>query len=137
MLTAWYLCRLPIPRTAAFDRSVSELAALGIILEAAFPVASKSLHGDLDVTARNNDIEQSCQNPLLVSFSRHTTGLGLTNQPYLRNSTYTMRFDNDTSLGVRNMWYAHPAGFGNTLIVNGVVVPNGTRQSYDATRVCG
>jgi hypothetical protein len=106
----------------------------GMIVEAAFPVASGSLRGDIDLTASGNTVTRSCQHDLLVSFSRHTTGLGLTNQPYLRNTTYSLTLGSEFSWD--DAWYADPAGFGNTLKVNGQTIANGTRQSYDATRVC-
>ena len=34
-------------------------------------------------------------------------------------------------------WFGHPAGFGNTLIVDGNVIPNGGRQFYSATTCPG
>jgi hypothetical protein len=30
------------------------------------------------------------------------------------------------------VWYGHPAGFGNTLLVDGTPIANGNRQFYDA-----
>jgi hypothetical protein len=109
-------------------------STFAIIIEAAFPVASGSLHGDIDVTTSGNTISQSCQNDLLVSLSRHTTALGLTNQPYLRNTTYSLTIGSD--LNWEDAWYGHPAGFGNTLTVNGGAVANGIHHAYDATRTC-
>ncbi len=106
----------------------------GMLIEAAFPVASGSLRGDIEATTSGNTILQSCQNILLVSFSRHTTGLGLTNQPYLRNSTYNLKFGSDISWD--NAWYANPAGFGNTLMVNDAAIASGTKQSYDGSKSC-
>ena len=38
----------------------------GMIIEAAFPVASGSLRGDIDVTTSGNTVTRSCQNNLLV-----------------------------------------------------------------------
>ena len=106
----------------------------GMLIEAAFPVNGGSLRGDIEVSTSGNTISQSCQNSLLVSFSRHTTGLGLTNQPYLRNTIYDLYFDKDISWDAA--WYANPPGFGNSLYVNEVPIAYGTRHSYDATKVC-
>ena len=109
----------------------------GVIIEAGFPVATGSLRGDIDVTMGNNTISQSCQNDLLVTLSRHVNGLGLTSPypSYLRNSTYSLTFESALALW-DNAWFFHPAGFGNTLLVNGDEMPNGSRTAYDATRVC-
>jgi hypothetical protein len=106
----------------------------GIIVEAAFPVATGLLRGDIEVTTSGNTISGSCQNDLLVSLSRHQTGLGLQNSPYLRNSTFNLTLGTDISW--TEAWYSNPAGFGNTVIVNGQTIANGTVASYDASRVC-
>lgn len=106
----------------------------GMIFEAGFPVASGSLKGDISVAIVGNTISQSCQNDLFVSFSRHTTGLGLSNLPYLRNTNYVLALGSDVDWS--KAWYAHPAGLGNSLIVSDVTIANGTRQSYDAAKVC-
>lgn len=102
----------------------------GIIAHAAFPRAGTPLRGDLDAVITGNQIEQSCQAKLLVSFSRHTTTLGLSAQPYLQNSTF--RFWLGPDLSWDEAWYGHPDGFGNTLVVNGQVQANGVVQAYDA-----
>jgi len=105
----------------------------GILVEAAFP--GGSLRGDIDATITGNTISQSCQNNLYVSFTRHTTGLGLnTNQPYLRNSTYSL--DLGPELPWNDVWYANPAGFGNLLFISGAGIPFGMKNSYDAAKVC-
>lgn len=49
----------------------------GMIIHGAFPIAGST--SDLDVTLGGNDIEQSGETKLLVSFSRHQTTLGLKN----------------------------------------------------------
>jgi hypothetical protein len=84
----------------------------------------------VDVTLGGNRIQQSCQAKLLVSLSRHTTALGLTNNPYLLNSTFRLSLHGDPSWD--EAWYGHAAGFGNTLIVDGDTIPSGGRQFYDA-----
>jgi len=106
----------------------------GMIVDAGFPVAGTDLEGDADLAFHGNIIEQSCEAPLLVSLSRHTTALGLANAPYLMNSTFRLSLNGD--LNWTDVWFSHPAGFGNTLIVDGVSIPNGSRQFYDATKVC-
>lgn len=106
----------------------------GVIAEAGFPVNGSVLRGDLTLSASGNTLQNNCQNDLLVSLSRHTSGLGITSQPYLRNSSFAL------SLGVEfnwsTGWYAHPAALGNLLTVNGQLVDAGTRVAYDANKVC-
>ncbi len=105
----------------------------GMLIEAAFP--GGPLRGDIDATITGNTISQSCQNNLYVSFTRHTTGLGLnSNQPYLRNTSYSLELGPE--LPWDNVWYANPTGFGNILSVGGTVMPSGTKHSYDATKIC-
>jgi hypothetical protein len=101
----------------------------GMIIHGAFPVAGGT--SDLDVTLGGNDIEQSCETKLLVSFSRHQTTLGLKVFPYLSNSTFTLTLNGDVDWD--DVWFGHPAGFGNTLIVDGQVIANGVRQFYSAS----
>ena len=105
-----------------------------MIVEAAFPVKNTLLKGDIELTLHGNTFVTSCQNHLLVSLSRHTTGLGLTNFPYLQNSSYTLTLGGD--IAWEDVWYSHPSGFGNTLTVDGVVIPNGSRNAYDGARTC-
>ncbi|MDQ6888077.1 MAG: hypothetical protein M3068_12430 [Gemmatimonadota bacterium] len=110
-----------------------------LIVEAAFPEANTTLRGDIDLQLSDNTLAQACQNDVLVSFSRHTTGLGLTNagranSPYLRSSTYRLALD--YPMRWEDAWFSHPAGFDNTLIVDGKVIPNGSRTAYDASRTC-
>jgi hypothetical protein len=105
----------------------------GVIVEAGFPVANTGLKSDLDVTLSGNSFSQMCQNNVLVSLARHTTGLGLQNGPYLRNSNYTLKLG---GIPWADVWYSNPAGFGNTLTVDGQVVPYGSHVAYDATRPC-
>lgn len=103
----------------------------GIIVEAGFPAAGSPLRGDAVVDLAHNVFVQNCQADLYLSFARHTTGLGLANTPYLRNSSYQVTVD-----APRTVWYAHPAGFGNVLRINGDTVGNGVVHSYAADRVC-
>jgi hypothetical protein len=52
-------------------------------------------------------------------------------KPYLLNSTFNLALNGNLSWD--DAWYSHPEGFGNTLVVDGQVIANGTRQFYDAT----
>ena len=103
----------------------------GMIVHAAFPVVGTDRRGDVDVTLGGNVFEGSCQTNLLVSFARHTTGLGIDNRPYLLNSTFQLTLGGDVSWD--DVWFSHPDGFGNTLVVDGQTIANGGRQFYDAT----
>jgi len=107
----------------------------GMIVHAAFPVANTNRRSDVDVSFSGNDIRQSCQAKLLVSLSRHTTALGLTAAPYLLNSTFQLSLGGNLSWD--EVWYGHPAGFGNTLLVDGQPIANGNRQFYSATTCPG
>ncbi len=108
----------------------------GIILEGGWPVAGTGRRGDIEALVSGNTITQSCQNDVLVTLSRHATGLGQPNPfpSYLRNSLYTLTLGTETPWS--SVWVAHPAGFGNALTVNGEVMDNITRTAYDAARVC-
>jgi hypothetical protein len=108
----------------------------GVMVEAAFPVAGSTLQGNAIVTLAGNDIFRSCQNDVLVAFTRHVKalGAGMPQLPYLRNSSYTINLADDVDWS--DVWYDNPAGMGNTLTVDGVVIPSGRHQAYDATKVC-
>jgi hypothetical protein len=106
----------------------------GVIVEAAFPKAGTLLRGDIDLALGGNSISHSCQHDLLVAFSRHTTVLGLTDFPYLHDSHYTLALGGDVQWA--DAWYGHPAGYGNTLVVDGDTIPNSARSAYDPDRVC-
>lgn len=101
----------------------------GIIVHAAFPTASTDRRGDVELTLNGNEFRENCETNLLVSFARHTTALGLANTPYLLNSTFTVNLTEDLSWD--DVWYSHPEGFGNTLVVNGEEVGNGSREFYN------
>ena len=101
----------------------------------AIPAAGTDRTGDVDITLGGNVIAQSCQLNLLVAFSRHNTALGLVNGPFLLNSNFTLSLGGDVSWS--DAWFAHPAGFGNTLTVDGQPIANGSRQFYSATGCLG
>lgn len=108
----------------------------GVQVEAGFPVANTMLRGDADVSLKGNSISQSCQRDLLVVFTRHATALGAgqLTRPYVRHSTYNISLGGD--LRWEDAWYSDPAGFDNSLIVDGTEIPNGARLAYDAARTC-
>jgi hypothetical protein len=105
-----------------------------MMVEAAFPMPNTLRKGDIELTLHGNVLSESCQNNFLVSFSRHRTALGLNTDPYLLNSSYTLSLGGNIAWD--DVWYSHPAGFGNTLTVDGVVIPNGSRVAYDGARTC-
>ena len=104
----------------------------GMIVHAAFPMANTDRRGDVDVTLGGNVFQGSCQADLLVSFARHTTGMGLdaNPRPYLLGSTFRLTLLGNVSWA--DAWFSHPDGFGNTLVVDGQVIANGSLNFYDA-----
>ena len=52
-----------------------------------------------------------------MAFARHTTGLGLFNDPYMVNSTYRLTLGGDLPFSAA--WFSNPKGLGNQLIVDG------------------
>lgn len=104
----------------------------GVIVHGAFPVANTDRRGDVDLTLGGNVFQGTCQANLYVAFSRHAFGLGLpVNSVRLQNSTFRLTLNGDVLWD--DAWFYHPAGFGNTLVVDGTEIANGTRQFYDAT----
>ena len=99
------------------------------MIDALFPQPDTELRGDVDLTTSGNVVRQSCQADLLVAFARHTTALGSTGGPYLRNSTYRLSLGGD--LPFRDAWFSNPGGLGNRLLVNGRVIGHITRQFFD------
>lgn len=106
----------------------------GIIVEAAFVRPATPRRGDITLTTSGNTITGSCQADLLVTLTNSQTGLGIGSGLPLLNSTYDLTLGGDLSFD--DAWYSHPAGQGNTLLVNGQPIANGIRRAYDATRVC-
>ena len=100
-----------------------------MIFEAAFPTPDTELRADMDIALSGNVMQQSCQANLLVAFTRHTTALGLTDFPYLRNSTYRLSLGGN--LQWKDVWFGNAKGYGNSLVVDGSTIPYGTRQFYD------
>lgn len=101
----------------------------GIIIHAGFPVNGALLTADADITLGGNIIENSCQTKVLVTMSRHQRSLGLNAVlPYLQNSTYHLTLNGDVPWDA--VWFDHPAGRNNTLVVDGALIANGSRQFY-------
>jgi hypothetical protein len=112
----------------------------GVMVEAAFPVPNTLLKSDIDLTLVENTFIGNCQADLYVAFARNSTGLGLTStalfqsEAFLHNSVFNLRLGGNVKW--EDVWYANPDGYGNSLIVDDRVFPNGTRVAYDATKVC-
>jgi len=108
----------------------------GILIEGAFISRTDTTQrrGPIEVTTSGNTFTQSCQNDVLVSLSNSQTAIGVATGPSLLNSTYNISFGADIPWD--KAWFSHPAGTGNTLIVNGLNIANGSRHAYDATRSC-
>lgn len=118
----------------SLTRNLSTDNRFGLIIEGGFPVAGTTLRGDVNVSASGNTFINSCQANLLISLSRHSTGLGLGVLPYLRSSTFALSLG--AELPFADAWFSHPAALGNTLRVDGADMPNGTRAPYNAAKVC-
>jgi hypothetical protein len=113
---------------ATIERNVLRGNRFGMIVEAGFPVAGSPLRGDAVISTAGNTVSNSCQADLYVAFTRHTVGLGLANQPYLRGSTYQFQLGADFPWD--RAWFAHADGNGNLLQVNGAVIPPGRVAPY-------
>lgn len=98
-----------------------------MMIEGSFP--GPDSRGDIDATFGGNVLRQSCQADLLVAFARHTTGLGLFNDPYMVNSTYRLTLGGDLPFSAA--WFSNPFGLGNQLIVDGRPIAHGTRRFFD------
>lgn len=62
------------------------------------------------------------------------SGAQLQTAAYPRNPTFTLPLGGDVVW--EDAWFANPAGFANTLVVDGQVIPNGSRVACDATTRC-
>lgn len=98
-----------------------------MMVEGSFP--GERSRGDIDVTMSGNVFRESCQADLLVGFARHNTSLGLQNDNYMVNSTYRLSLGGDLPFSAA--WFSNPAGFGNTLIVDGRTIAHGNRRFFD------
>ena len=98
-------------------------------MEGGYTEFGSALKGDISATLTNNQFTGSCQRDLLVSMSRHTTALGLSYAPYLRQSTFQLVLNRD--LRWDDAWFSNPDGYGNALVVDSTPIPTGVRQAYD------
>ena len=106
----------------------------GVVAEAGFAVLNTALSGSVELTLANNTIMGSCQTPLLVSMVGQGTAAGLASGPALRNSTFSINLGG--SFDWAEAWYSHPAGTGNTLLVDGQAIANGSVVPYDGAKSC-
>jgi hypothetical protein len=106
-----------------------------MLIEAAFPVEGTDRKGDVDVTLGGNVMEESCQNDLLVALTRHVRVLGLSEDVYLEHSTYRLKLNGNIPWS--RVWYGNEGGHGNRLVVDGRLIPSGTRAFYDETKCPG
>ncbi len=106
-----------------------------LMFHGGFPEPDTKLKGDVDVKLGGNEMRQSCQANLLVALVRHRDVLGLDDLPYIE------AFDLQGATGrkpvVEGAWFGNEAGHGNRLIVDGRLIPNGTRQFYSETSCPG
>ena len=100
-----------------------------VVAEGGFLVANTTLRGSIDLTLKNNILSGSCQAGLLIAFNGQSTAMGLQSGASTRNSTYSITLGDDIKWS--DVWYSHPVGTGNTLMVDGQPVPNGSRAAYD------
>lgn len=105
-----------------------------VVAEAGFAVANTALRGNVELTLRGNNLTGSCQTGLLIATTNQQTAAGLANGPSVRNSTFTIALGGD--IAWKDVWYSHPAGVGNTLMVDGQVIDNGFRVPYDKAKAC-
>jgi hypothetical protein len=106
----------------------------GLIVDAGFPVGGSQVGADVDVALESNAFSATCQNDLLVAFTRHRAALGIALNPFAHNATYRLGLGGD--LDWSQAWYSDPPGFGNTLVVDGIPVAPGSRVAYDPARPC-
>jgi hypothetical protein len=99
-----------------------------LMIEGSFP--GPGSRGDIDATFGGNVLRQSCQADLFVAFARHTTGLGLFDDPNMVNSTYRLSLGGDLPFSA--VWFSNPKGFGNQLVVDGRTIAHGYRRFFDA-----
>ncbi|MES2524698.1 MAG: hypothetical protein V4617_18525 [Gemmatimonadota bacterium] len=116
-----------------------------VVVEAGFPVAGLSDVGprrSVFLSLSRNDMTNSCQARMLVSFLSQATAVGLQNMPSLRNVTFMLQmpeeediYDSEDVIW-EHVWYAHPAGADNALMVNRGLISSGARVPYDGGKSC-
>jgi hypothetical protein len=101
-----------------------------VVAEAGFLVANTAQRGSIELTLKGNTLSESCQVGLLVALNSQATAIGTQSGLSTRNSSYTIRLGDDIPWS--NVWYSHPAGAGNSLMVDGQPISTGSRVTYDA-----
>lgn len=119
--------------TATFRNNSLINNTLGVLVEGGF-VGASSTGTFIDLTTTNNRITGSCQNDLLVVFSRGGQAYGASPGPSVTNSAFKLTFSGD--LDWSRAWFRHIGGLGNTLTVNGETIANGQFHAYDPSRTC-
>lgn len=100
-----------------------------VVAEAGFLVANTAQRGSIDLTLKGNVLTSSCQAGLLVAFNSQANAVGSQAGLSTRNSSYAVTLGDDIAWG--SVWYSHPAGAGNSLMVDGKPIENGLRAAYD------
>ncbi len=100
----------------------------GVMVDGAVLIPDTRLRSDVNLVLGGNTIERSCQADLYVTFEPHS-GVPEPGALFLRNSTFDLTLGGDVRF--RDAWFSNPAGFGNSLIVDGRRIGNGTRQPFD------
>jgi hypothetical protein len=115
-------------RVSVQDNDLSD-NRFGVVAEAGFLVANTAQRGSIDLTLKGNLLSGSCQTGLLVALNSQATAIATQTGLSTRNSSYTISLGDNIAWS--DVWYSHPAGVGNTLMVNGQAVANGSRAAYD------
>jgi hypothetical protein len=125
-----------VPQATTVDAVRNEFRGntFNVVVDAGFPMNGTLRRGDVTFRLVGNTIRDGCQRDLLVALTRHTGALGLTTNPYLLSSTFAIDLGGD--LRWDDAWFAHAAGFGNRLLVDGEEVANGTVAAFDPARPC-
>jgi hypothetical protein len=120
-------------RVVAQDNDLSS-NRFGVVVEAGFPVASTTLRGSIELTLKNNSLANSCQTGMLVSLVSQSAAVASQTTLPLKSSGYTLTLGGDVAW--KDVWFSHPAGAGNTLVVDGQAIDTGARMAYDGAKAC-
>ena len=99
--------------------------SFGMMVDGGFGAGSgaASTRGDAVVTLSGNTIAQSCRTDLLIAFDGVNRALSANpNANHVENSTYAIARGGNVSDA--RTWINHPAGYNNTLILDGSTVGN-------------
>ena len=106
-----------------------------VVVDAGFPTPVNTKRDSVDVSLSGNTMINSCENDLLVTFTRHTSALGIVTTPppqYLVNTVFRLTL---IGLNWNDAWYANLPTIGNTntLTANGVPIAAGSVHSFNAS----